>query len=142
MTTLYEKDFCGWSLQQSDLLKRQEFSKLDMQNLIEEIESLGRSEKRTLESHLEVFLTHLLKKKIQPEKHTRSWDLSIKYSRCKALRILKDNPSLKSKLYNVFESAYESARLNAARETRLDENLFPEECPWAIEEILDTKQGG
>ena len=139
-TVTYEKDFYKWTKDQSLFLKKEEFTKLDIEHLIEEIESLGRSEKRTLKSHLEVLLMHMLKSKYQPKKHTKSWDLSIKNSRYKTESVLKDNPSLKPQLKEILKEAYFAARLDAALETGLEEKVFPEECPWKLEDILPVEQ--
>lgn len=138
-TLIYEKDFFKWTNDQAKLLRKQEFSSLDIENLIEEIESLGRSERRTLESYLEILLMHMLKVKFQPSKHTKSWDLSIKNSRQKFKKVLSQNPSLKRKLNDILKDAYESARLDAALETNLDEKTFPKSCPWKMDEILFEK---
>lgn len=132
----YDKDFYKWANNQADFLKKGEFGKLDIQNLIEEIESLGRSEKRTLQSYLKVLLIHLLKEKYQKDKASRSWALSIKNSRLEAKQVLEENPSLKPKLNEIIKRAYESARLNAAQETGLPEKTFPKKCEWTPEEIL------
>lgn len=135
-TLLHERDFFKWTKKQAQYLKNQDFSNLDIAHLIEEIESLGRSERRTLESYLEILLMHMLKVTYQPKKHTKSWDLSIKNSRQKLKKVLKQNPSLKPKLPDILTDAYESARLDAALDTGLDERTFPVRCPWTIEEIL------
>lgn len=132
----YDKDFSKWTKDQARFLKKQEFSKLDMKNLIEEIESLGRSEKRTLESYVMKLLLHLLKVKYQFKNHTRSWDLSIKQMSHSARKTLAENPSLKSKLKEIVDDAYFSARLEASSETGLDEKVFPEECPWSLKDIF------
>lgn len=132
----YEDDFFKWTHNQSNLLRKKEFSKLDIDNLIEEIESLGKSEKRTLRSYLEILLMHMLKIKFQPSKRTKSWSLSIKESSHKAEMVLEENPSLKAKLKDILEDAYFSARLKAASETELEENVFPEICPWNLREIF------
>ena len=138
----YEKDFYKWTRNQAKILKNKEFSNLDIENLIEEIESLGRSERRTLESYLEILLMHMLKAKYQPAKHSKSWDLSIKNSRQKFKKVLKQNPSLKPKLAEILRDSYESARLDAALETKLDEKIFPANCPWTIDEILSEEIPG
>lgn len=132
----YEKDFFKWANDQAELLRNEEFTKLDMEHLIEEIESLGRSEKRTLLHYLENLLMHMLKVKFQPEKHTKSWDYTIKESSFKAKKSLYENPSLKPMLKDIFKDAYFSARLMAAKETKMNENRFPEECPWKLNEIF------
>jgi hypothetical protein len=73
----YETDFYGWTQQQAHLLKTGCLSSLDVANLIEEIETMGRSEKRELDSRLMVLLVHLLKWKYQPKRRGRSWELTI-----------------------------------------------------------------
>lgn len=133
---LYDKDFFKWASTQSKLLRHGDYFKLDIQHLIEEIEALGRSEKRALESYLEVLLMHMLKEKYLPEAKTKSWELSIRNSRLRVRKLLKENPSLKPKLSAMVSDAYESARLDAALETGLDEKIFPEECPWAAQELF------
>ena len=136
MNQQYETDFYAWTNDQADLLKQREFERLDMENLIEEIESLGRSEKRTLKNYLENLLMHKLKAKYQPEKHTKSWDNSIFEADFKTKEVLSENPSLKPKLHEILKSAYEGATYRASRETGLKKEIFPEECPWKIEEIF------
>lgn len=131
----YDTDFCAWSEHQAELLRNKEFDKLDILNLIEEIADLGKSEKRALESQLNILLMHMLKVKFQPEKHSRSWDSSMKISHQKVKRELRQNPSLKHKLKKILNDAYEDSRVLASRETGLDEEVFPEECPWTIEEL-------
>lgn len=133
--TDYDEDFYKWTKSQAKLLKNQEFSRLDIENLIEEIESLGKSQRDKLESYLTVLLMHLLKIRYQPEMHTRSWDLSIKNAKYHVKRTLEQNPSLKSKISDVFVDAYYTARLQAAQETNLDEKTFPKESPWSVKDI-------
>lgn len=133
---LYDKDFYGWVLFQSHLIKKGDYENMDWEHLQEEIESLGISQKRALQSFLIKFLLHKLKMKYQSHMHTRSWDLSIKSSHGEIIQILKENPSLKPKLPEILKNAYRTARLEAADETGLDEKVFPKECPWSIEEIL------
>ncbi len=132
----YDKDFSKWANDQAMFLKKQEFSKLDMKNLIEEIEDLSKRERDKLISHLENLLMHMLKVKYQPIMHTASWDASIKGARFKAQKTLSDNPSLKPKLKNILEDAYFTARLKAVIETKLDEKTFPENCPWKLKDIF------
>lgn len=137
--TSYDSDFVGWTCQQANLVKNRNFEELDMTNLIEEIESMGRSQADKLESHLKILMLHLLKIKYQPDKHTRSWDLSIKSSSHSAKKTLKKNPSLKSKLDEIISDAYYDARLEAADQTGLDEKLFPVDCFFTIKELLEDK---
>ena len=132
----YDDDFYMWSKTQAKLLKRGEFTKLDIANLTVEIESLGRSEKRTLESFLINLLLHMLKIRYQPGKHTRSWDLSIKNSKHKAQVCLKENPSLKKLIPELIKEAYFTARLRAIDETGLEDKIFPNDCPWKAKDLF------
>lgn len=133
---IYDSDFYSWVTIQANLLENKEFSKLDIKNLIEELNDLGISQENKLESHISNVVMHLLKIEYQPMKHTNSWDLSIKNSRHHANRTLKKNPGLKNKLKDILNEAYFTARLSAAQETGLREETFPEKCPWNIKEIL------
>jgi Domain of unknown function DUF29 len=107
----YDKDFSKWANNQAKHLRKGEFSKLDIDNLIEEIEDLSKRERDKLISHLEILLMHRLKVKFQPGMHTTSWDLSIKEANFKAQKALRENPSLKPKLKTIFSDAYFSARI-------------------------------
>jgi len=109
---------------------------LDWDHLIEEIESLGRSAKHALKSHLKNLLMHKLKIQYQPKKHTKSWDTSIGNAKIEIEDELNDNPSLQHELNEIFNNSYKSARKKAAIETGIDIKKFPQDCPWTIEEIL------
>lgn len=135
----YQADYYGWTLEQAELLKAGNWQKIDVENLIEEVESMGRSEKRSLESRLIVLITHLLKWQYQPVRRGKSWELTIKGQRVNCLDVLDDNPSLKSKLDELFIKAYYRAKLEAAKETGLDENYFPEVCPYTLTQLFDSK---
>ena len=136
MSVKYDDDYYLWSLKQAEYFEERKFDMLDLENLIEELISLGNSQYSKLESHLIILFMHMLKCKYQPGKHTRSWDLSIKGSTYHAKRTLQQNPGLKHKMDEIVKDAYYSAGLEAAKETGLDEKIFPEECPWDILEIL------
>jgi hypothetical protein len=138
MSATYETDFYGWTQQQAALLKNGQFNLADFTNIIEEIESMGRSEKRELESRLTVLLQHLLKWKYQPNRRGKSWELTIKGQRSRFLRVLKENPGLKSKLDGCLLNAYQDAVVEAAKETGFDESFFPETCPWRWDEITNS----
>lgn len=133
---LYDKDFYKWTKAQAKLMKTGQLSALDIENLIEEIESLGKSDKRALRSHLANLLMHLLKKEYQSHKTSNSWLKSIRNARLEIHFILKDSPSLKNTLPTLIKEAYEVAKLNASEETKLPESTFPKVCPWEIREIL------
>lgn len=137
-TQKYDKDFVKWTINQANLLKKGAFEKLDVTNLIEEIESLGRNDKRSLKSQLTRLLMHMLKLKYQPEKQvdSNSWTNSIVEATREIEYLIEDSPSLINELNNVFSKSYEHARKDAARESGLDINKFPKKCPWSIEELF------
>ncbi|MGZ4957348.1 MAG: DUF29 domain-containing protein [Methylobacter sp.] len=133
----YEQDFYSWTQEQANLLRNGEFNSLDIPNLIEEIETMGRSEKRELESRLIVLLLHLLKWKYQEVRRGRSWELSIIEQRLKFEETLEENPGLKSKLDEILTKAYKFAVIQASRETKISRHVFPEICPWTLDEITN-----
>lgn len=133
--TNYETDFYLWTQQQAALLRQGQFGELDTAHLIDEIEDMGGSKERELESRLGVLLAHLLKWKYQTERRGNSWRLTIKEQRRRIDRLLKKNPGLKPLFPETVTDAYGDARLMAAREMDCDDSLFPESCPFTIEEI-------
>jgi hypothetical protein len=135
----YQKDFYAWTQQQAALLKAGRLQELDVTNLLEEIETMGRSEKRELDSRLTVLLVHLLKWHYQATRRGKSWQLTIEGQRDNCFDVLDDNPSLKPQLEAMFGRAYSKARTLAAKETGLDKNIFPVTCAWTIAQILDNE---
>ncbi|CRY24988.1 TPA: DUF29 domain-containing protein [Yersinia enterocolitica] len=138
MTNRYDTDFYGWTKDQADLLRSGSLSQLDTQNLLEEIESMGNSQRSELESRLEVLFLHLLKWAFQPSHRGRSWQLTIAEQRRKVARRLSKSPSLKRELDEMTTDAYGDAILSAARETGMDEKAFPKSCPWTFNQIMDS----
>jgi len=135
----YDKDFYSWTQEQAELLKHGRFSELDIDNLIEEVETMGRTEKRELESRLTVLLLHLLKWKYQDVRQRRSWELSIIEQRLKFEETLEENPGLKSKLDDILKKAYRYAVIEASKETKISIKIFPELCPWELDKITDSE---
>ena len=117
-TTLYDRDFYAWSREQADLLRAGNVSDADLGNIAEEIESMGRTEKRELISRLTILLLHLLKWRFQAAKRAPSWEASIRVQRNRLADHLEDNPSLKPLLPQALLSAYRDAALEAVAETR------------------------
>ena len=132
----YDRDFYGWANEQAGLLRAGRLSEADIGHIAEEIESMGRTEKRELVNRLEVLLIHLLKWQFQPERRGKSWTNTIRVQRNRLKTHLADNPSLKPQLQASVEAAYENARIEAAAETGLDETVFPEMCAWTPDEAL------
>ncbi len=141
MQTLYEHDFYAWSQEQAKILMSGNLEELDIEHVHEELLSMGASEKRELESRLGTLLMHLLKWKYQPEKRMIgfSWKYTIIDQRRKLKKLLREMPSLKSKLYLELGDIYIDGIVEAVKETDLKESTFPEICPWTIEQILDNE---
>lgn len=132
----YDRDFYAWATEQAALLRAGRLSEADVENIAEEIESMGRSEKRELVNRLIVLLTHLLKWQAQPTHRGNSWRLTLLTQRGRLAEHLKDNPSLKSALPDTFATAYRFALLEAQKQTGLGEDAFPAACPWTIDQVM------
>jgi hypothetical protein len=133
----YEQDFYAWTRHQAELLRAGRWQSLDLEHLVEEIESMGASERRQLVSRLKVLLAHLLKWQYQPRLQSRSWSATIKEQRLSLQDLLDDNPSLRADLDALIAKAYRLARLLAVKETNLEEATFPVQCPYSQEQIDD-----
>jgi len=134
---LYETDFYGWIQNQAGVLRAGNFASLDLENLIEEIEDMGKNRQRALESRLEILLMHLLKWQFQPERMTPSWKYTIREQRKRITDHLKKNPSLKPLVPEACTDAYSYAVMSASEETGIDESTFPALCPWTFKQIID-----
>ena len=137
-THLYTQDYQLWLEQTADLLKHKNFAELDLENLIEEIESMGRSEKNALRSNLRVLLMLLLKYKFQPQKRSNSWLYTIYEHRQRLQDAFLDSPSLKNYYLEVFDNCYQHALKEASLESGLPESIFPKDCPFSVDETLDA----
>jgi len=139
LAPLYDADFYGWTQQQAELIRAGELDGLDLDNLLEEIESMGRSEQRGLSSRLEVLLMHLLKWQYRPGRRGTSWELTIEDQRERIARLIRKNPSLSVRIPETLEEAYADAIRAAMKETGLVRSTFPAQCPWAFEELMDAQ---
>jgi len=110
---------------------------VDIDHLIEEVESMGASERNQLQSRLKILLAHLLKWQYQSHLRSRSWSATIKEQRLSLLDLLEENPSLNSLVSQRIAKAYPLAVLLAVKETNLEETTFPAECPYSREQIFD-----
>ena len=119
------------------MLRSGNLSAADIENIAEEIESMGKSEKRELISRLVVLLLHLLKWQYQPDHRGTSWEATIYTQRKGLIRHLRDNPSLKAKLDEAIMDAFDDARMGAWAETGLPKLTFPAACPWSFAQIMD-----
>ncbi|NJL88408.1 MAG: DUF29 domain-containing protein [Coleofasciculaceae cyanobacterium SM2_1_6] len=136
---LYEIDFHGWTIEQSQLLELGKFDGLDLSNLAEEIASLGRQQRQELENRLAILLGHFLKWTLQPELRGKSWKLTIKEQRRQIQRLIKGNPSLKPYLSEAIIEGYASALILVAQETPFNYQDLPQECSFKIDQIFDEK---
>jgi hypothetical protein len=138
---LYEQDYNLWLEQIIQQLRAAEgdrvFAGIDLKNLLEELESMGRSEKRAVYSNFKILLMHLLKYRYQPEKRSNSWRRTIREHRQSLQEAFRDSPSLRNHFHEVFNSCYQAARELAADETGLVLDAFPTESPFSPETILN-----
>lgn len=136
-TQTYDRDYHLWLEETAQLLKNKNFNQLDLENLVEEIETLGRSERNKLISSLRLIYQHLLKWQYQPEKRSKSWTDTIDRERDNINDYIEDMSSLKRLLDNpeAIAKAYSRGRRDAMKETGI--NNLPRECPFAIEQVID-----
>ncbi|WP_226587392.1 DUF29 domain-containing protein [Microseira wollei] len=136
---LYETDYMQWIETTIEKLRSQDYANVDWENLIEEIEDLGRSERKSLKSNLIVILLHLLKWQFQPERRSGSWEASIIEHRRRVKDDLIDSPSLKPYLENIFVECYAQAVKQAKAETGLPLETFPVQCPYELPQVIDDE---
>jgi hypothetical protein len=136
---LYDQDFYAWTQEQAVLLRAKKWRELDYANLAEELEALGKRDRRELERRLEVLVMHLLKWRYQPERRERSrgWRSTIREQRRRLTRLLQDSPSLRSEVPAFLDDGYPHAREKALDETRLPPEALPPTCPWTAVQVLD-----
>ncbi|MCA1992008.1 MAG: DUF29 domain-containing protein [Coleofasciculus sp. S288] len=139
LSTLYESDFYAWTQQQAKLLQEEKWSYLDVPNLVEEIESLGRQERREQRNRLGILIGHLLKWQFQPENRSKSWLATIREQRKQVLDLIDESPSLQPYLPEALIKAYESGLNLAVCETSLNYKAFPSDCPYSSEQVLDAE---
>lgn len=132
----YDRDFYAWALHNARLLSAQRFSEVDIEHLVEELEDVGKSERRALESHIRNLLLHLLKWQYQPHLRGASWRQSIRNARIAVEKIVKESPSLKSAIAQAMADEYKNAKADAVDETGLSGDLFPADCPYLEADLL------
>jgi len=134
---LYRQDSFAWSKREVELLRQRRFSEIDLENIIEEIETVGRSEWRSLKSSYRVLVQHLLKWQFQPERRSRSWADTIRNQRTNIASDEEDSHALAAEAGEIVARAYRLARRHAASETGLPLTTFPPECPYTLEQLRD-----
>ncbi|HHC24626.1 MAG TPA: DUF29 domain-containing protein [Desulfobacterales bacterium] len=137
LESVYEQDFYLWICHNVELLKNGMLSQIDLKNIAEELEDMGKSQHRELLSRLEVLFAHLLKWQFQPDHRSNSWKGTIVEQRHRIKRLLKTSPSLKHQMEKKITEAYSDAVEYAAAKTGIPESDFPQTCPYSMDEALD-----
>jgi hypothetical protein len=136
-TELYDWDFYQWTVQNAELLRAGRASEADLEHIAEEIEDMGKRERRELISRLSVLICHLLKWQTQPERRSKSWSATIAVQRKDLTKLLGEMPSLRRYLAENLDEAHERAVILASQETLLPMEDFPSTCPYQLEALLD-----
>ncbi len=137
--SLYEKDFYAWIHHNVDLLKQNKLAEIELDILIDELESMAKRDRRELSSHFIILIAHLLKWQFQPAHRSSSWRGSIREQRIQITKQLQESPSLKNHITDAIENAYPDALDLASNETGLAMIAFPNKCPYAIKDLLDKE---
>lgn len=136
----YNEDFYAWALSTAEMIRKGRFSEIDVEHVAEEIESMGRSDKRALIHRLAVLIAHLLKWQFQPVRQSNSWKYTIKEQRFRVKQLLEESPSLKYEIeMKAFKTAYQEALILAAKQTGIAEDNFPKDCPFSLQQCLDDE---
>ena len=137
----YDRDFYAWIQTQVQALRERRFDALDLENLAEEVEDVGKGLRRELRSRIGVILVHLLKWQYQPDRRSDSWQSTLDEQRWNVREILQENPSLRRQPSEMLDAAYKSACITASREMSLSkiqrQRTFPAQCAWSVEQVLD-----
>ena len=133
----YDQDFYAWTSHNAELLRKKKFDEIDYEHLAEEIEDMGKSNKRELMNRFSILIAHLLKWQLQPIRRSKSWMLTIKRQRFEIADLLEESPSLKHQVALQYGHAYEKALIIASEQTGIDETQFPTVCQFSLEECLN-----
>jgi Domain of unknown function DUF29 len=135
-SALYEGDFAAWAQAQAEALRAGRLDALDLAHLAEEIGDLSNRERDAIESHLETLVMHLLKWRYQPDRRSRSWDATIRVVRRNIVKLLRRSPSLRRDLPAALDEIYPNARIRAGAATRLADDVFPDACPFTLDQVI------
>ena len=135
----YEEDGYTWALEQAELLRARRFDQIDVDNIAEEIESLGKSFANELRSRYGTLVMHLLKWQFQPGRRSNSWIGTIRRERIAIGRHLRDNPGLKRRREELLADSYDEARQGVVAETNLPDATFPAACPYTLDQVMDPE---
>ena len=133
----HDQDFHAWAKRNAELMRQGKLSEIDAEHIAEELENMGKSQKRELVSRLAVLLAHLLKWQKQPDRRSNSWVSTIVTQRTEILLLLDESPSLRHDMDSTVEKAYRFARDRAAREMGLGKDMLLRSCPYSFDQIVD-----
>ena len=139
MIPQHDKDLYGWAVHTAQLLKDKKMNEVDFDGIIKELEEMGISNKHAFKNRLAQLIFHLLKWQFQSHLRCRSWEGSIEEQRIRLNDLLEENPSLKSMIGEVIEKSYKLSLSLVRKETPLDLKLFPTECPYTFDQIMDDQ---
>jgi len=135
--TVYEQDFDVWALHNAELLRQGRLTEIDAEHIADELESMGKRDRRELLSRLKILIGHMLKWRFQPTQRCSSWRGSIIEQRLQVHDLLDDNPNLRQPLPQLPGVAYPDAVKLASKETGLPPSVFPVDCPYTVEQLLN-----
>jgi hypothetical protein len=139
--TLYDTDFAEWTARTADLLRQGRLDAADVENVAEEIEDLGKSERFAVRSQLLRIMMHLVKQRIQPERDGASWRGSIVAARQEIDSRLEDSPSLRRHLLDTAQATWQRTIKDALAETGLTARAIefdlPKSCPASLDQLLE-----
>ena len=136
----YQRDYYGWIQHNVHAIREGRFKEVDWPNVAEELEDMGKSERRAVRSQLARLVAHLLKWSYEPEARRlseNSWRATIEDARDSMRELVKESPSFQPQLPDFLSSAYRSALAQVVAETNLPKKTFPAACPWTLEQVLD-----
>jgi hypothetical protein len=136
--TLYDRDFFAWTKQVADALRSDSVDRADVEHIAEEIEDMGKRDRRELFSRTRVLLTHLIKWDIQPDRQCNSWLATIAEQRIQIRQLLEDSPSLRHEASYRLQTIWVEAQIAASRETNLRVGIDPD-CPFEFERIISEQ---
>ncbi len=137
LANTYEQDFYLWICRNVDLLRQGRVTEIDAENIMEELDAMGKNQHRELVSRLKILFAHLLKWQFEPDYRSKSWKRTILEQRQQIRQLLETSPSLKHQMDEKMKKAYANAVEYAALETGIPVSDFPGTCPYSFDEVFD-----
>jgi len=137
MAELYDSDFFEWTQRSAELIRQGRLSEADLEHIAEEIEDMGKRDRREVRSRLIVLIEHLLKWQLQPERRSPSWRDTIVEQRIQLRLVYEDSPSLRGLAEDELTQIYARAVRKAVSETGVAPDKFPSRCPYTEDQILE-----